>query len=94
MIDDNAYTIPHISKQCAEYLKDELSTDRQIAGGLLSDSSVVRSEAYLLGFLAGLGYSRQVLDTMVENQDSMAEESDTMLRDLTTTDITESWLNV
>lgn len=94
MIDTNAYDVPHVSKQAAEYIKEQLSGDRQVAGGLLSDPAVVRSESYLLGFLAGLGYGRQVLDIMIQNQEAAAEESDTMLRNLTEIDATQSYLNL
>lgn len=91
MNENNAYDVPHISAQLAEYLKAELSADSQIAQGLLSDPAVTRSESYLLGFLAGLGYGRQVLDVMVANQAAYAEESDTMTREAT--DVTDSWIN-
>lgn len=79
-MDNNAYDVPHIGAQLAEYLKGELSADRQIAQGLLSDPEVKRTEGYLLGFLAGLGYGRQVIDVMLDNQQALAEESDTMTR--------------
>lgn len=88
-MDNNAYDVPHISAQLAEYLKDQLSADKQIAQGLLSDPEVKRSEGYLLGFLAGLGYGRQILDVTIANQEAFAEESDTLTR---TVDYTESWL--
>lgn len=91
MNENNAYDVPHISSQLAEYLKSELSADSQIAQGLLSDPAVTRSESYLLGFLAGLGYGRQVLDVMIANQAAYAEESDTMTREAT--DVTDSWIN-
>ncbi len=81
MNDNNAYDVPHISQQCAEYLKSLFSADTQIAQGLLSDPNVVRSESYLLGFLAGLGYAQQQLTVMIDNQNSSAEESDTILRE-------------
>lgn len=89
-MDNNAYDVPHISKQLADYLKEQLSADAQIAQGLLSDPAVTRSEGYLLGFLAGLGYGRQVLDVTIANQESFAEEADTMVR---TADNTDSWLS-
>lgn len=79
-MDNNAYDVPHISAQLADHLKDELSADRQIVQGLLSDPEVKRSESYLLGFLAGLGYGRQVIDVMIANQEAYAEESDTLTR--------------
>lgn len=78
--------VPHISKLLAEHLKAEFSADKQIAGGLLSDPEVVRSEGYLLGFLAGLGYSRQVIDAMIMNQEAKFEE-DTLV------DVTDNFLN-
>lgn len=78
--------VPHISKELAEHLKNEFSADRQIASGILSDTNVVRSESYLLGFLAGLGYSRQVIDAMVANQEAKFEE-DTLV------DVTDSFLS-
>lgn len=81
-MDNNAYDVPHISKQLAEYLKGELSADRQIAQGFLRDEGVTRSEGFLLGFLAGLGYGRQVIDVMIDNQEAMAEESDTLFREV------------
>jgi len=77
-IDENAYNVPHISLQLAEFLKEEFSADRQIAGGLLSDSNVIRSESYLLGFLAGLGLARQSIDVMLINQAAKAEEINLM----------------
>lgn len=61
---------PIISKRLAIYLKDQYSADNQIAQGLLSDTNVIRSEGFLLGFLAGLGYARQVIDIMLDNQDN------------------------
>lgn len=70
----NAYDVPHISQQLADYLKEIFSADAQIAGGLLSDKGVIRSEGYLLGFLAGLGFSRGVIDAMIANQEAIAEE--------------------
>lgn len=90
MTDNNAYDVPHISAQLAEHLKAELSADSQIAQGLLSDPAVTRSESYLLGFLAGLGYGRQVINVMVANQDAYADESNTLTR--TDVDVTDSWL--
>lgn len=78
---DDVYDVPHISAQLAEYLKNELSADRQIAMGFLRDDSTVRTEGYLLGFLAGLGYGRQVVDVMIQNQQAFAEEANTLLRD-------------
>ncbi|MGL5643169.1 MAG: phage protein [Metamycoplasmataceae bacterium] len=80
-MDNNAYDVPHISAQLAEYLKAEFSADAQIAQGFLRDDGVKRSEGYLLGFLAGLGYGRQVIDVMVDNQQAFAEESDSMFRE-------------
>lgn len=68
------YDVPHISTQLADHLKGEFSADRQIALGLLSDTSVVRTEGYLLGFLAGLGYARQVVDVMIDNQEGVSAE--------------------
>lgn len=88
--DDNAYDVPHMSAQLAEYLKEQFSTDSQIAQGLLSDPQVVRSESYLLGFLAGLGFARQVVTVTIDNQQAFAEEADTMTRDV---DINSSWLD-
>ncbi|UTQ78166.1 protein of unknown function (DUF2717) [Aeromonas phage JELG-KS1] len=81
MIDPD-YDVPHISKQLADYLKEELSADRQITLGFLRDDGIKRSEGYLLGFLAGLGYGRQVIDVMIANQEAAAEESDTVFRDM------------
>ena len=78
--------IPHISQQLAEHLKGEFSADKQISEGLLSDPAVVRSEGYLLGFLAGLGYSRQVIDSMIMNQEAKFEE-DTLV------DVTDNYLS-
>ena len=87
-ITDNGgdYDVPHISTQLADHLKDEFSADRQIALGLLSDPEVQRSESYLLGFLAGLGYARQVIDVMIANQQGVSDEM-TGIREMT-----ESWL--
>lgn len=78
--------VPHISKELAEHLKNEFSTDRQIASGLLSDPNVVRSEGYLLGFLGGLGYARQVIEAMIANQEAKFEED-------TFVDVTQSFLS-
>lgn len=61
---------PIISKRLAEYLKNRYSADTQISQGLLSDPNVVRSEGFLLGFLAGLGFARQQIDIMIDNQDN------------------------
>lgn len=61
---------PVISKRLAEYLKNRYSADTQISQGLLSDPNVVRSEGFLLGFLAGLGFARQQIDIMIDNQDN------------------------
>lgn len=82
-ITDNGgdYEVPFIHPVLADYLKGELSADRQIAMGFLRDDSVVRSESYLLGFLAGLGYGRQVIDVMLDNQQGTPEEGG--LRDMT-----------
>lgn len=88
--DDNAYDVPHMSAQLAEYLKGQFSPDAQIAQGLLSDPQVTRSESYLLGFLGGLGYAQQVVSVTIENQQAFAEESDTLTR---TADINDSWLD-
>lgn len=87
-ITDNGgdYDVPHISTQLADHLKGEFSADRQIALGLLSDPEVKRSEGYLLGFLAGLGYSRQVIDVMIANQQGVSDEM-SGLREMS-----ESWL--
>ncbi|MGL5583273.1 MAG: hypothetical protein ACRDCE_20295 [Cetobacterium sp.] len=76
--EDDVYNVPHISQQLADHLKDEFSADRQIADGLLSDPKVVRSEAFMLGYLAGLGFARQVIDVMIANQQAIAEESNLM----------------
>lgn len=86
-MDNNAYDVPHISAQLAEYLKAELSADAQIAQGFLSDDGVKRSEGFMLGFLAGLGYGRQVIDVMIDNQQAFAEEADTAFRDLSHLDL-------
>lgn len=93
-MDNNAYDVPHLSKQAAEYIKSQLSADTQIAQGLLSDPAVTRSESYLLGFLAGLGFGRQVMDVMINNQESAAEESDTIMRDINEYDMTQSYLEL
>ena len=61
---------PIISKRLAEYLKNRYSADTQISQGLLSDPNVIRSEGFLLGFLAGLGFARQQIDIMIDNQDN------------------------
>lgn len=66
---DENMNVPVISNELVEYLLEEFSADTQIARGLLSDDSVVRSEQFLLGFLAGLGYARQFVDVMRKNQD-------------------------
>lgn len=79
LIEDNAINVPHISAELAAHLKNEFSADKQIQEGLLSDPNVVRSESYLLGYLAGLGYSQQIIEVMVANQDSQFAE----LEDLT-----------
>jgi len=76
--DENVYNVPHISQQLADFLKEEFSADRQIAGGLLSDPHVVRSESYLLGFLAGLALARQSIDVLLVNQAAKAEEINLM----------------
>lgn len=73
--EDNAYNIPHISQQLADYLKGELSADAHINRGLLSDSGVIRTEGYLLGFLAGLSYSSQFIDVMLQNQKAVSEDN-------------------
>jgi hypothetical protein len=93
-MDNNAYDVPHLGKHTAEYIKSQLSADTQIANGLLSDPNVTRSESYLLGFLAGMGYSRQVIDVMIANQDSAAEESDTIMRDINDFDVTDEYLKL
>ena len=80
MLDRDEYKVPLLTIELAEYLKEQFSADRQISLGLLSDPAVVRSEGYLLGFLAGLGYSRQVLDSILDSQAAVSEESDTMTR--------------
>ncbi|MGL5189988.1 MAG: hypothetical protein ACRC7S_10120 [Cetobacterium sp.] len=87
-ITDNGgdYNVPFIHPVLADHLKAELSADRQIAMGFLRDASVVRSEGYLLGFLAGLGYGRQIIDVMLANQEGQSLEGG--LRDLT-----DSFLN-
>lgn len=83
-VDDNAYNVPHISAELAEYLKETFSADKQIQEGLLSDTGVVRSESYLLGFLAGLGYAQSIITTMVTNQDGQYVELE---------DVTDNYLN-
>lgn len=89
--DNDTLDVPHISAQLAEYLKGQFSADVQISQGLLSDPSVSRSEGYLLGFLAGLGYARQIVKVTVDNQEAFAEESDTITRAVE--DVTGSWLD-
>lgn len=76
--------IPHISNELAEYLASVFSADKQLSEGLLADPNVVRSESYLLGFLAGLGYSQSVIRTMLDNQNGKYEEL---------VDVTENYLN-
>lgn len=66
--------VPHISYELAEHLKQAFSADMQIAQGLLSDPKVTRSESYLLGFLAGLGYSQHYIDVMIANQQAIADD--------------------
>lgn len=61
--------VPHISRELAEHLKEVFSADRQINEGLLRDPNVVRSESYLLGFLAGLAYCASHVQYMVDEQD-------------------------
>ncbi len=78
------YTVPYLSNQLAEHLISEFSADKQLLDGLLSDPSVVRSEAYLLGFLAGLGYSQSVIKTIIANQEGHNEEL---------VDVTTNYLN-
>ncbi len=68
--DDQQQQAPTISKRLAIYLKDKYSADAQISQGLLSDPNVKVSEGFLLGFLAGLGYARQQIDIMIDNQDN------------------------
>ncbi|MGL5566928.1 MAG: hypothetical protein ACRDC4_14480 [Plesiomonas sp.] len=82
-ITDNGgdYNVPFIHPVLADHLKAELSADRQIAMGFLRDDAVVRSEGYLLGFLAGLGYGRQVIDVMLANQEGQSVEGG--LQDMT-----------
>lgn len=80
-LEDNL-KVPVISKELAAYLLNQFSADVQIAGGLLNDPNVVRSEGYLLGFLAGLGYSSEVIRSMVFNQEGRVSdvfETDTFL---------------
>lgn len=77
------YNVPFIHPVLADYLKEQLSADQQIAMGFLRDESVIRSEGYLLGFLAGLGYGRQVIDVMLANQEGQSLEGG--LRELTDT---------
>lgn len=91
MTDNDTLNVPHISAQLAEYLKDQFSADAQIAQGLLSDPAVTRSEGYLLGFLAGLGYAQQIVQVTLDNQAAFAEESDTMTR--TNEAVMGSWLD-
>lgn len=62
--------VPTISKELTEYLSKEFSADTQIARGLLSDTKVIRSESFLLGFLAGLQYAQQTVQIMLENQNA------------------------
>lgn len=84
MIEDNALNVPHISNELAEYLKEEFSADKQLASGLLSDPNVTRSEPYLLGFLAGLGLARRIIECMIINQDSQFAELE---------DVTDNYLS-
>ena len=81
--DDRDLNVPFLSQQLADHLLFEFSADKQIDEGLLSDPEVVRSEAYLLGFLAGLGYSRSVLTTILRNQEGISMDAE---------DITESYV--
>lgn len=67
---DDYEKIPTISKELTEYLAEEFSADVHIARGLLKDPNVVRSESYLLGFLAGLQYAQQTVRVMLANQDA------------------------
>ncbi|UNI71908.1 hypothetical protein [Aeromonas phage vB_ AhaP_PT2] len=62
--------VPTISKELTEYLAAEFSADAHIARGLLKDPNVVRSESYLLGFLAGLQYAQQTVRVLLANQDA------------------------
>jgi len=78
------YTVPHLSAPLAEYLLEQFSSDNQIADGLLSDPNVVRSEAYLLGFLGGLGFAQSVIRTIITNQEGHNEEL---------VDVTENYLD-
>lgn len=77
------YTVPHIDAILADYLKEQFSADKQLEEGLLADPNVVRSEQFLLGFLGGLGYSRNVIDVMLRNQVGIQEDVE---------DVTESYL--
>lgn len=67
---DEYEKVPTISKELTEYLAAEFSADVHIARGLLKDPNVVRSEGYLLGFLAGLQYAQQTVQVMLANQDA------------------------
>lgn len=62
--------VPTISKELTEYLAAEFSADVHIARGLLKDHNVIRSESYLLGFLAGLQYAQQTVRVLLANQDA------------------------
>ncbi|UAT28088.1 hypothetical protein [Aeromonas phage PZL-Ah8] len=62
--------VPTISKELTEYLAAEFSADVHIARGLLKDPNVIRSESYLLGFLAGLQYAQQTVRVLLANQDA------------------------
>ncbi len=67
---DDYEKVPTISKELTDYLAAEFSADVHIARGLLKDPNVVRSESYLLGFLAGLQYAQQTVKVLLANQDA------------------------
>lgn len=67
---DEYEKVPTISKELTEYLAKEFSADVHIARGLLKDTNVIRSEGYLLGFLAGLQYAQQTVEVLLANQDA------------------------
>lgn len=84
VIEDNAIKVPHLSMELAEYLKDSFSIDKQMKEGLLRDTGV-RTESYMLGFIAGLAHSQNVIDCMLTNQegayDDLVDLTDNYLKD-------------
>lgn len=65
---EEEFKAPLMSKRLADYLMIELSGDKLLNEGLVRDNSKHNSEAYLLGMLAGLAYSRSIISVHMLNQ--------------------------